>query len=32
MAIYNAYCDRVPMLIVGATGPIAAAVDYTYLE
>ena len=25
MAIYNAYCDRVPMLIIGATGPIDAA-------
>lgn len=25
MAIYNAYCDRVPMLIVGATGPLDAA-------
>jgi thiamine pyrophosphate-dependent acetolactate synthase large subunit-like protein len=24
MAIYNAYCDRVPMLIVGATGPLDA--------
>ena len=25
MAIYNAYCDRVPMLIMGATGPVDAA-------
>jgi thiamine pyrophosphate-dependent acetolactate synthase large subunit-like protein len=25
MAIYNAYCDRVPMLILGATGPVDAA-------
>ena len=25
MAMYNAYCDRVPMLIVGATGPVDAA-------
>jgi thiamine pyrophosphate-dependent acetolactate synthase large subunit-like protein len=25
MAIYNAYCDRVPMLIIGATGPLDAA-------
>ena len=25
MAIYNAYCDRVPMLIIGATGPVNAA-------
>jgi thiamine pyrophosphate-dependent acetolactate synthase large subunit-like protein len=25
MAIYNAYVDRVPMLIIGATGPVDAA-------
>jgi thiamine pyrophosphate-dependent acetolactate synthase large subunit-like protein len=25
MAIYNAYCDRVPMLIIGATGPMDAS-------
>lgn len=25
MAIYNAWCDRVPMLILGATGPFDAA-------
>lgn len=25
MAIYNAFCDRVPMVILGATGPIDAA-------
>jgi thiamine pyrophosphate-dependent acetolactate synthase large subunit-like protein len=25
MAIYNAWCDRVPMLIMGATGPVDAA-------
>jgi acetolactate synthase I/II/III large subunit len=25
MAIYNAHCDRVPMLIIGATGPVDAA-------
>ncbi|MFT3864255.1 MAG: thiamine pyrophosphate-binding protein [Solirubrobacterales bacterium] len=24
MAIFNAFCDRVPMLVVGATGPFAA--------
>ena len=24
MAIYNAWCDRVPMVIFGATGPVAA--------
>src|SRR5437016_7688145 len=25
MALYNAWCDRVPMLAVGATGPLDAA-------
>lgn len=25
MAIYNAFCDRIPMLILGATGPVDAA-------
>ncbi|CAK7201820.1 hypothetical protein SEUCBS139899_004535 [Sporothrix eucalyptigena] len=25
MAFYNAYCDRVPMLVLGATGPVDAA-------
>jgi len=25
MALYNAYCDRVPMLVLGATGPVDAA-------
>jgi thiamine pyrophosphate-dependent acetolactate synthase large subunit-like protein len=25
MALYNAFCDRVPMLVVGATGPLDAA-------
>lgn len=25
MAIFNAYCDRVPMLIIGANGPLDAA-------
>ncbi|MEE8394907.1 MAG: thiamine pyrophosphate-binding protein [bacterium] len=25
MAIYNAWCDRVPMMILGATGPVDAA-------
>ena len=25
MAVYNAWCDRVPMLIFGATGPVDAA-------
>ena len=25
MAIFNAWCDRVPMLLLGATGPVDAA-------
>src|SRR3954449_2382603 len=25
MALFNAFCDRVPMLVVGATGPLDAA-------
>ena len=25
MAIYNAYCDRIPVVILGATGPVDAA-------
>lgn len=25
MALYNAYCDRVPMLVLGATGPVDAS-------
>lgn len=25
MALYNAWCDRVPMLVIGATGPLDAA-------
>ena len=25
MAIFNAYCDRVPILLIGATGPVDAA-------
>lgn len=25
MSIFNAYCDRVPMLVLGATGPVDAA-------
>ena len=24
MAIYNAWCDRVPMIVIGGTGPVAA--------
>jgi thiamine pyrophosphate-dependent acetolactate synthase large subunit-like protein len=35
MAIYNAWCDRVPMLLIGATGPLDAAkrrpwIDWTH--
>src|SRR3977135_4270901 len=25
MALFNAFCDRVPMLVIGATGPLDAA-------
>src|SRR3954465_8902306 len=25
MALFNAFCDRVPMLVIGATGPVDAA-------
>jgi len=25
MALYNAFCDRVPMVVIGATGPVDAA-------
>ena len=25
MALFNAFCDRVPMLVLGATGPLDAA-------
>jgi thiamine pyrophosphate-dependent acetolactate synthase large subunit-like protein len=32
MAIYNAWCDRVPMLIVGATGPVDAARRRPWIE
>lgn len=32
MAIYNAYCDRVPMLILGATGPFDAAVRRPWID
>ena len=24
MAIYNAWCDRVPLMVIGGTGPMAA--------
>ena len=32
MAIFNAWCDRVPMLILGATGPIDAAQRRPWIE
>ncbi len=32
MAIFNAYCDRVPMVIVGATGPMDAAKRRPWIE
>lgn len=32
MAIYNAWCDRVPMLIVGATGPVDAAARRPWID
>jgi len=32
MAIYNAWCDRVPMFILGATGPVDAAKRRPWIE
>lgn len=32
MAIYNAYCARVPMLILGATGPIDASLRRPWID
>jgi thiamine pyrophosphate-dependent acetolactate synthase large subunit-like protein len=32
MAIFNAWCDRVPMLILGATGPVDAAVRRPWID
>ncbi|MQA17370.1 MAG: thiamine pyrophosphate-binding protein, partial [Pseudonocardiaceae bacterium] len=32
MAIYNAYCDRVPMLILGATGPLDAVARRPWID
>ena len=32
MAIYNAWCDRVPMLILGATGPVAADLRRPWID
>ena len=32
MAIYNAWCDRVPILILGATGPVDAALRRPWID
>ncbi|MEN8583994.1 thiamine pyrophosphate-dependent enzyme [Burkholderia sp. RS01] len=32
MAIYNAWCDRAPMLIIGATGPLDAAARRPWID
>jgi thiamine pyrophosphate-dependent acetolactate synthase large subunit-like protein len=32
MAIYNAWCDRVPMLIIGATGPVDATLRRPWID
>lgn len=32
MAIYNAWCDRVPMLILGATGPVDAELRRPWID
>lgn len=32
MAIFNAYCDRVPMLLIGGTGPIDAALRRPWID
>jgi thiamine pyrophosphate-dependent acetolactate synthase large subunit-like protein len=32
MAIYNAWCDRVPMLILGATGPVDACARRPWID
>ena len=32
MAIYNAWCDRVPVLILGAHGPIDAAKRHPWID
>ena len=32
MAIYNAWCDRVPMVILGATGPVDAAARRPWID
>lgn len=32
MAIYNAWCDRVPVLVIGATGPVDADKRRTWID
>jgi thiamine pyrophosphate-dependent acetolactate synthase large subunit-like protein len=32
MALYNAFCDRVPMLVLGATGPLDAAARRPWID
>jgi acetolactate synthase-1/2/3 large subunit len=32
MGVFNAWCDRVPMLILGATGPLDAAIRRPWIE
>ena len=32
MGIFNAYCDRMPMVIVGATGPVAADLRRPWID
>jgi len=32
MALYNAWCDRVPMLVIGATGPLDAAARRPWID
>lgn len=32
MAVYNAWCDRMPMVIIGATGPVDASARRPWIE
>ncbi len=32
MAIFNAWCDRMPMLVIGATGPVDAALRRPWID
>ncbi|MYZ48473.1 thiamine pyrophosphate-binding protein, partial [Propylenella binzhouense] len=32
MGIFNAYCDRMPMIVVGATGPVAADLRRPWID